>query len=545
VSAPLYLAQTNQEPKPCPRGERLDKTTSGCVPIKESGRDKACPEDQHLTKTTPVVCVPDKGSKDTAPPFPEFPFDVPSFAAVIVGFALLLFLITKLPEILKRRRSHARIEGKAAEGIPAGALMVSPSLGEGDLGWGSGHHGFYVPPEAIGHHMIIAGGTGSGKSNSAELLEHGAAITYAPQIIHFDCKGSKEGMARFVALMTAAGIHPDRIRLFPAEPYDGWRGGSDPKRALMGRLTQVQDWGESFYEAGTKDLLQRVLYDAAPPSGSQEFLRRLEALPMGANPKLIEGALLRYRGFFRSLDGALDGKWAFEDCDACYIQLEGFGLPSEAVALGRFLLEDLTHYLSDRKTHPRPVLVVLDEFSAISTGADAANMIERAREFGGNVILTTQSYAGLGQGAERVLDAARGGLIIHSLANPEPFTKRAGTVWRNTVAVTEPQNQPGFVSAVLFKQKIEMPRHTTRQEEFPRIDPNEVRQLARGEAFVISGGRAQRVSFNRIELQDEDIELARDLIEKRRQASRGGSQSGPERAPDSPTDPDVDPDLDF
>jgi hypothetical protein len=168
-------------------------------------------------------------------------------------------------------------------------------------------------------------------------------------------------------------------------------------------------------------------------------------------------------------------------------------------------------------------------------------MVERAREFGGNVILTTQSYAGLGHGAERVLDAARGGLIIHSLANPEPFTKRAGTVWRNTVAVTEPQNQPGLISGVVFGQKPEMPRHTTRQEEFPRIDPNEVRQLPRGEAFVISGGRAQRVSFNRIELWDENIELARDTIERRRKGvpvSSGGKGDDPR--PSSTDDSDLD-----
>lgn len=251
--------------------------------------------------------------------------------------------------------------------------------------------------------------------------------------------------------------------------------------------------------------------------------------------------MLRYRGFFRSLGGALDGSWAFEDCDACYIQLQGFGLPSEAVALGRFLLEDLTHYLADRKTDDRPLLVVLDEFSAISTGADAANMVERAREFGAGVILTTQSYAGLGQGAERVLDAARGGLIIHSLANPEPFTKRAGTVWRQVQSITEPTQQPGVVSSILFNTKApEQPRKTTREQEFPRIDPNEVRQLPRGEAFVISGGRAQRVSFNRLELWDENIELARAEIERRRKAGLATSSSNGHTPP-----PDDDPDLDF
>jgi hypothetical protein len=508
---------------------------------KNRGRDKACPEGEHLTETTPVVCVPNK-ERDTDlinidPRIIDTAWAILTLAALILGARQLYFW-------WRRRRSPAPAAVEASPGLPAGALMNSPSLGWGDLHWGSPSLGFLVPQLAVGHHIIIGGGTGSGKSNSAEVLEHAAATTYRPQIIHFDCKGSRDGMARFVALMAAAGIAPERVRLFPAEPYDGWRGGSDPERALFGRLVQVQDWSESFYEAATKDLLQRVLFDVAPPSGSAEFISRLEKVPPGPNPNVTDGAVTRYRGFFRSLKGSLDGSWAFEDCDACYIQLEGFGLPSEAVTLGRFLLEDLTHYLSDRKTDKRPVLVVLDEFSAISTGADAANMVERAREFGGNVILTTQSYAGLGHGAERVLDAARGGLIIHSLANPEPFTKRAGTVWRNTVAVTEPQNQPGLISGVVFGQKPEMPRHTTRQEEFPRIDPNEVRQLPRGEAFVISGGRAQRVSFNRIELWDENIELARDFIEKRRQAARDRSQNGPDTAP-PPSSDDADPDLDF
>lgn len=319
-----------------------------------------CPKGEHLSETTPVVCVPNKDQRGG--------IDInPRVIDIAIGIAVLAVLVVAVFKLIGRRRfsAPAAIEGEAAAGLPAGGLVASASLGWGDLGWGSQRHGFYVPEDALGHHVVIAGGTGSGKTNSAEVLEHAAATTYRPQIIHFDCKGSRDGMARFVALMAAAGYPPERVRLFPAEPYDGWRGGTDAERALLGRLTQVQDWSESFYEAGTKDLLQSVLFDAAPPSSSTDFLRRLEGAPPGANAKLIEGAQARYRGFFRSLKGSLDGSWAFEDCDACYIQLEGFGLPSEAVALGRFLLEDLTHYLADRKADRRPVLVVLDEFSAI------------------------------------------------------------------------------------------------------------------------------------------------------------------------------------
>ena len=395
---------------------------------------------------------------------------------------------------------------------------------------------------------MVAGGSGSGKTNTSEVIEAAAADTYRPQIIHFDCKGSREGMARFLALMAAQGYPPERVRLFPVEPYDGWRGGRDPQRALLARLVQVQDWSESFYAAATKDLLQRVLFDAAPPPSSSEFLARLEAMGSNGNAKINEGALARYGGFFRSLGGLLDGSWAFEDCDACYIQLEGFGLPSEAVALGRFLLEDFTHYLADRKTDRRPVLVVLDEFSAISTGADAANLVERAREFGAGIVLTTQSYAGLGAGAERVLDAARGGIIVHSLANPEPFTSRAGTVWRQTTSVTQPERQPGLISMVLFDQKYEMPRHTTREQEFPRIDPNEARQLPRGEALVISGGRAQRVAFNRIDLWEENIKLAGEEIARRRVGASTAASNGHRSAVLASATPRTethDPDLDF
>ena len=498
-----------------------------------------CPRGEHLRDKVPVFCVENKNAetREKGQPFPEPPIDMPTLFAGTLCVLLVIFGLTILSKWRARRTNTPAPD--PSTGLPAGAVVSSPSLGWGDLGWGDRRRGFFVPRDAIGHHLVVAGGTGSGKTNTSEVLEYGAATTYRPQIIHFDCKGSRAGMAGFVALMACAGYEPDRVRLFPVEAYDGWRGGSDPKRALLGRLLQIQDWGEPFYAAGTKDLLQRVVYANEPPTCSSEFIGRLEALPTNGNAKLVDGARARYRGFYNGLSGALDGSWAFEDSDACYVQLEGFGLASEAVSLGRFLLEDLTHYLSDRRRDDRPVLLVLDEFSAISSGADAANLVERAREFGAGVILTTQSYAGLGNGAERVLDAARGGLIVHSLANPEPFTARAGTVSRNVVSVTEPAHQPGLISGILFNQQPEMPRTTTRVQEFPRVDPNEVRQLPRGEAFVINGGRAQRVSFNRIELWDENIAFAEQEIQRRQEMSATFPGGGRAEVP-MPDHPDLD-----
>ena len=230
-------------------------------------RDKACPKGEHLTETKPVVCVPNK-ERDTG----GINIDprIIDTAWAILTLAALILSIRQFYLWWRRRRSPAAaIEGQAASGLAAGALMSSPSLGLGDLGWGSARHGFYIPPDALAHHVVIAGGTGSGKTNSAEVIEYRRDRRYQPQIIHFDCKGSRNGMARFLAMTAAAGIPPERVRLFPVEAYDGWRGGSDHERALLGRLVQVQDWSESFYEAGTKDLLQQVLFDVAPTQSSR------------------------------------------------------------------------------------------------------------------------------------------------------------------------------------------------------------------------------------------------------------------------------------
>ena len=464
--------------------------------------EHVCPKDKEWDRSE-SACI-----RDAKPVAVELGTDVGDVVFTLLFLLLFFFLARKLYRLWRRiRPSRSTIDRNDA--LPAGRLMGT-GKDFGDLGWGSKCDGFLIPRDALSHHIVMAGGTGSGKTNSAEVLEFGAAVSYRPQIIHLDCKGSRRGMKRFLALMHSAGIA--RVRLFPVDAYDGWRGDA---RALLARLVQIQDWSESYYAAGTKDLLQRTL-STRTPTNSEEFVTQLERLAStNGDAKLIAGAQARYRGFFNSLDGKLDGAWAYEDCDACYLQLEGFGLPSEANALGRFLLEDLTHYLSERKEPSRQVLLVLDEFSAISQGADAANLIERAREFGCGVILTTQSYAGLGEGAERVLDAARGALIVHSLANPEPFTRRAGTVMREATSVTTPQNQPGLVSGILFGAKPETARTTTRLQEFDRIDPNEVRQLPRGEAYVISAGRAQRVAFDQIDLDEDELARAELAISQR------------------------------
>jgi len=53
-------------------------------------------------------------------------------------------------------------------------------------------------------------------------------------------------------------------------------------------------------------------------------------------------------------------------------------------------------------------------------------LIERLRGFNVAVVLASQSVHGLGDEAERILDAC-GTLVLHQSSDPEILTKRAGT----------------------------------------------------------------------------------------------------------------------
>lgn len=236
------------------------------------------------------------------------------------------------------------------------------------------------------------------------------------------------------------------------------------------------------------------------------------------DPKVFAGALARYRGFFHGMGGLLDGWWGFDDVDACYIELPGLERREDAIAFGRYLLEDFMHYIAARKPPEREVVLVLDDFSAISQGDEAVNLLERSREFNCSVILATQSYASLGPEPQRILDSCNGALILHKSANPERFTERAGTVWRQVESHTVPPKQ-GWLD-VLFPPRggIAKPTITLRPQEFPRIDANEVRALARGEAFVIAEGKAQRIRV--APLPDLDVEDGQDLGIKTSRLSR-------------------------
>src|SRR4030095_8240384 len=81
----------------------------------------------------------------------------------------------------------------------------------------------------------------------------------------------------------------------------------------------------------------------------------------------------------------------------------------------------------------------------------------------------------------RLLHTGGGGLVLHQTPNPEPLVALAGTVRTPEQAWQLDGWGPAGEARVHMAER-------------PRVDPNQVRQLQPGEAFVIQAGRAVKLA---------------------------------------------------
>lgn len=372
------------------------------------------------------------------------------------------------------------------------------------LNWGTSRNRWFVLPEDIlNKHGVLIGGSGTGKTYTMLRIATLAAL-YGWKIFYLDAKGDKQTAAQFLALMRVLG--KERVAMFPARGYDGWQGNSG---AILNRLMAVQDYSESYYQAVAKRILHVVCaeMDRQPPRSSEELFERLEILDAARERYHLEklkddtlaGAELRYRAFFSALEGRLDGGsegWSFDTVDAGYLLLDGLALKEEAGSLGRFFMEDFAHYAAVRKPAWQKVLLIVDEFSAISRGgADAANLFERLRSYQAAILASAQSYAGLGDDADRILEAALF-TVVHGTPNPDRLIQSAGE--RLDVAMA---HQVGVLDQ-------EAGYGTIRVERRSAIDPNAPRRLGTGEAIVISRGRWSHILVAPTRINPLDLDRA-------------------------------------
>jgi len=352
-----------------------------------------------------------------------------------------------------------------------------------------------LSPRRLCRHLLVCGATGSGKTETVLRLAWAVARESDAPVFYLDGKGDRDTAARFCGLMAGAGR---QTRVFPNEPFDGWRG---QPHEIHGRLMEIIDYSSEGPAAWYRDVAKNVLrlvceHPDGPPRSSAQALSRMDLDTLGKahqgasalaalTAQQIKQVRLRYEAFFGQTRGALDGGWAWEDTSAAYLLLDSLALREETAGLSRMLFEDFAHYFTSRKPRDQLALLIVDEFSGLAQGAGMAARIEQARGFNTSLVLAPQVVAGMGDESEaaRILGSVET-VVCHRVNTPEEIVALAGT--RKAMEYSTHYAREGATG-----------EGSARIQHQFKVDPNRVRALAPGQAYLISRGRAMRVQVLR------------------------------------------------
>jgi Cdc6-like AAA superfamily ATPase len=391
--------------------------------------------------------------------------------------------------VLRRRRRTAQPVAPPPDGVLLGRRLAGERalpLHGADLVW---------PFEDMRRHAVILGASGSGKTETSLRIASEVARKSRTSVHYLDAKGDRENAERFCALMRAVGRRP---RVFPNEPFDAWRGDW---RGVANRLLEVIPFAEAGPAAYYRDIAKSALrlacnHPDGPPRSSAELLGRLdyERLLDAHGPSSAVLALprdkvsqvrLRYQAFFGQLGAALDGDWAWEDAEASYLLLDSVALGEDTASAAGLLFADFAHYFAIRKPRERPCLLFVDEFAAIAASSDVAMKVEQARGFNAAMVLAPQTPSGMGPRTQR--DRILGSVetvIVHALNEPDSLAELGGS--RQVMELTH-----------RYEDGIYARQGHARREWRLKVDPDEVRSLPAGSAWVIRRGRAAKVAIAR------------------------------------------------
>jgi conjugal transfer pilus assembly protein TraD len=349
--------------------------------------------------------------------------------------------------------------------------------------------------ERLCRHLLVCGATGAGKTETLLRLAWTVAKGSDAPVFYLDGKGDRENAERFAGLMADAGRETS---VFPHQPFDGWRGEA---HEIQGRLMEIIDYASDGPAAWYRDVAKTTLrlvceHPDGPPRSSGTVLARMDhALLTSAHPgssavaaltaAQVGQVRLRYEAFFGQVRGQLDGSWAWEDTTAGYVLLDSLTLSEEVGGLARFLFEDFMHFIAQRKPRDQFCVLIVDEFSSLAQSADMAARVEKARGFNTSLVLAPQVVEGMGGETEtaRILGSVET-VIAHRVNTPDDIVALAGT--RRVPELTTRLADDGLTR-----------ERSVRMEQQLTIDPNKVRGLDPGMAYLISHGKAMKIQIPR------------------------------------------------
>jgi hypothetical protein len=391
---------------------------------------------------------------------------------------------------LFRRKSHSAGQPVRPDGVLLGRRLAGdaalPMCGA-DLLW---------PRADVPKHALVTGSPGMGKSETAMRMAYDLAAYCDAQVFYLDAKGDPQMAERFAALMAAAGRS---ARIFPNERFDAWRGDW---RAVCNRLLEAIEFAKIGPAAYYRDIAKAVLYLACyhpegPPRSSEQLLARLDSEALidahghsaltrcSLTAEKVSEVRMRYKAFFDQIGIAVDGEWSWEDADAAYFMIDSIAMAEQADGLTCLLFSDFGDFFTKRRHSHRPCVLFVDEFASIARNTDMARVLEQARSFGVGLVFIPQTFAGLDDRAQekRILGSV-GMVIMHAHPEPEDLAGLAGM--RQVLAVSH-RYEDGDYGEVA----------SAHLEDRPKVEPDWVRELGIGEAWLIRRGRAAKVAIAR------------------------------------------------
>jgi hypothetical protein len=128
-------------------------------------------------------------------------------------------------------------------------------------------------------------------------------------------------------------------------------------------------------------------------------------------------------------------------------------------------------------------VLIVDEFSALASSTSMATRVEQARGFHTSLILAPQVLAGMGEPeqVERILGSIET-VVCHRVNTPERIVALAGTRRRPEYSMRYDREGVGGDGSVRMRDRL-------------KVEPNLVRALEPGQAYLISRGRAMRAQI--------------------------------------------------
>ncbi|MDQ3767910.1 MAG: type IV secretion system DNA-binding domain-containing protein [Actinomycetota bacterium] len=442
-----------------------------------------------------------------------------------------------------RRSLAARVRARRDRRAMRGGRAHSPQ----GVALGTDERGDLVRLAAgeLGHHALVLGATGAGKTTTLLTLCHGLLPSFQANgqasrhggLVVVDLKGDPS-LVR--ALRDLAARHERDVRVWTFTGPDTWNPlATGDATELTDKLIGLEEWSEPHYKRGAQRYLQAVLSTLITLGRRRDLGRVVELLDVGAFSALVdresgrglpEGEATRLRTYLAALDksaysavlglanrlallsesragellGAdeqrhqIDLRTSLEGGDVVVFSLDSQKYGETAAQLAAMVAQDLKTVAAERLVavdagQPPPAsFVIFDEFSAVRSD-QLLGLMARARGAGLGVILATQELADLSRVDPGFTDQVLGNTnvkIVHRQDVPESAERLAGVAgtqrgWQETF-----QTERGRLTKV--GDQVVGGWHgsntgvgTIREVESYVVHPNVLKALGQGEAVLM------------------------------------------------------------